>query len=171
MSERIEWVEPEEAARERCEKRQAENNRIYHTHMRYCVILAVPAAIAIPLFSQRLGLEMGEALFDSLRLLVPSFALPIFLRLAFSFESKSAEQKLVLSSDTVDLWKHARSFEITDHPTLPGIRRLLVHRDTTPRQVQACFHISQLNEAELSTFIEARIAEQTAQRLMRRVKM
>lgn len=138
--------------------------------MRWGLILAVPAAISIPLLGHKIGLELGEALLDSVRLLAGSFALPLFLCLAMGLEREPSERKCVLQSEGGLDWKHVLAFEITDHPTLPGVRCISIHHKSAPRETRDYFRSGQIDEAELCSFIETRIAEQRATRLMRRVR-
>ncbi len=176
MNERMEWIEPEEAARERCEENQRELSKASRFVLRAGMILCIPAALAFLLLSTDLE--------DALRRSLSVLALPCLLFVRLSVEKiliDNSQGSCVLDQEAASvklkrishkyLWKYLRSFEITDHATLPGFRSLTIHYQRASHNLQLNFRAGQPNEAELSAFIEARIAEQTQQRLMRRVKM
>lgn len=165
MSERIEWIEPEEATRERRERRHAEMQKLSRITFRCGMVVGIPAVLSLLFFS----LELGEIVKAALSI----FAVPIYLSVAFGlatrFERQNSEHKCVLSAEDAARWR-IRSFEITDHPNLPCIRCITILRQTSPHKAQLNFREGQLDEAELGAFVEARIAEQRAARLMRRVR-
>jgi hypothetical protein len=170
MTERFEWIEPEEATAERREKQQAVNCRYCRACWLFGSVLAVPAAIAIPVLHQNLGIGVAEAFANSGRIVAASFLLPAVLSVLQQLERKPSQRRCILPSAESNLWKRVLSFEIIDHPTLPEIRTILIHHKSSPNETQDYFRPGQINEAELRHFLEARIAEQRAQRLMRRVE-
>jgi len=167
INERIEWIEPEEATRERHEKSHRELREMCDFFLRWGLILGIPAALLLAF----LDIERGQLLTTMGCILAVPIICPMVYGLEMRLDPEPHKQKYVLKAEDARFWKHVRSFRITDHPTLPGIRCLTTHYKGLSQSTQFNFRTGQLNEAELSTFIEARIAEQRAQRLMRRVKM
>ena len=166
MNERIEWIEPEEATRERRARRHAELRKASILAFRLGMVVGIPATL-IPPF---LNLEPRDVAIGVASILVVPIYIPALFGLAVRFDREPSERTCVLSSDDSELWQRVRSFEIADHPILPGIRTLTILRRSEPRRIQHCFRIGQLDEVELSHFVGSRIAEQRAARLMRRVR-
>jgi len=166
MNERIEWVEPEEATHERREQARGDVRQLGRLILGYALptVALVVSALLI------LGVNPEEVLESVLQGLALTLFIFAVVGVALRLEPAPQARACRFEANDKPLWKHARSFEIADHSTLPGLRTLTVQRSTEPRRVEACFRAGRLDEAELRAFVEARLAEARTERLMRRVK-
>lgn len=172
MIERIEWVEPEEVAHERHEKSQQANLRVSRTALRCSLLVGVPAELTVVWLAPESALVTGAAVLYMAAVMALAYRTALRskpVEATCNLDDKGAGTKPSLGYREC-LWNQAHRFEIADHPTLPGIRRLTLRRKSG-LGVHFSFRAGQLDEAELRAFVQARIAEQMAQRLMRRVKM
>lgn len=180
--ERIQWVEPIEVAAERREQAREATRALYAEQACKPIPLGVMAIFASLAIAPEAAVFVGMGVTAMIAGACTPFALlPLTLR---SQSQSPIEITCVLDSTRAIPqsrafpspglpWEQARSFEITDHPTIPGIRRLTIHSEGAPggppESTQLHFRPAQVSEADLRAFVQARIAEPTAQRLMRRV--
>lgn len=180
--ERIQWIEPVEVAAERREQaREA-------TRAMYAELACKPMPVGVLAVFASLAVAPEAAAFVGMgaAAIIAAACTPLaLLPAAFRAQSQAPlEITCVLDNARAIpqsrafpspglFWEQARSFEITDHPTIPGIRRLTIHAESAPggpmNSTQFHFRPTQVSEADLRAFVQARIAEPTAQRLMRRV--
>jgi hypothetical protein len=174
--ERIQWIEPREVAAERAEQARQSTRDLYAQ----LACKPIPLGIGAVFGSLALAPESAFAVGLGVAAILAGACAPLaFLPKAVN-ASKAPEITCVLDSaraipqsrDFVSpgvFWEAARGFEIVDHPAIAGIRRLVIHRHDGS---SAHFHFrpGQVSEDDIRAFVGARIAEPTAQRLLRRVQ-
>jgi hypothetical protein len=176
--ERIQWIEPREVAQERAEQAHQSARDLYAQ----LACKPIPLGMAAVFGSLALAPESAFAVGMGVAAILVGACVPLALLPKMPRASKSAAPEITCVLDSVRaipqardfvspgvFWEQARAFEIVDHPTLVGIRRLVIHSHDGQ---SAHFHFrpSQVSEDDLRTFVGARIAEPTAQRLLRRVQ-
>ena len=180
--ERIQWVEPVEVAAERREQAREATRALYAELACKPMplgVLAVFASLAVaPEAAVFVGMSVAAVIAGACaplamlpKVLQTQAQAPIEITCILD-STRAIPQSHAFPSPGL-AWEQARSFEITDHPTIFGIRRLTIHSEGAPggpiESTHFHFRPAQVSEADLRAFVGARIAEPTAQRLMRRV--
>jgi hypothetical protein len=169
MRERIEWVEPIEVAHELRQRNDSELHALYERIACWALGLGVGGVFATLAIAPHSAYLVGLGVVGvAVPLCAPVALVPLLARRGWT---KPRERLCSIGVGHDLLWKHAQSFEIADHPTLPGIRSLSLY--TGDSHLMACFSFrqGQIDEAELRALVQSRLAEPIAQRLMKRVKM
>lgn len=181
--ERIQWIEPREVAHERQAQAQEAARAKSASLACWSLTLGVGAVFGALGFSPEAAFAVGLDVAGLIALACTPLALQTLAAGARGDAGGEVTCILDLARAVPQssafafpgcLWEQARSFEITDHPTIPGIRRLTIHAEgapgSAPVSTQLHFRPAQVSEADIYAFVQARIAEPTAQRLMRRVQ-